>query len=68
MVQVLALVESGERLACPEGCPNWAYAAMQHCWRISPDQRPPFAQLAALFASHCSTQQPHLCAGCQASQ
>lgn len=64
-VQVLALVESGERLGPPEGCPDWAYAAMQHCWRMSPDQRPPFAQLAALFAAHC-TQQPHLCAGCQA--
>ncbi|XP_075535925.1 SH2 ankyrin repeat kinase isoform X2 [Dermacentor variabilis] len=60
-VQVLALVERGERLAQPEGCPDWAYAAMQHCWRLSPDERPPFSNLAALFAAHSSR---HLCAGC----
>lgn len=60
-VQVLALVESGERLAMPDGCPDWAYAAMQHCWRMAPDQRPHFSDLAALFAAHSVR---HLCAGC----
>ncbi|KAH6937993.1 hypothetical protein HPB50_006085 [Hyalomma asiaticum] len=60
-VQVLALVEKGERLTQPEGCPDWAYSAMQHCWRFSPDERPPFSDLAVLFSAH-STR--HLCAGC----
>lgn len=60
-VQVLALVERGERLTQPKDCPDWAYTAMQHCWRFCPDERPPFSDLAVLFAAHSSR---HLCAGC----
>uniref|UniRef100_A0A147BMG3 Tyrosine-protein kinase n=1 Tax=Ixodes ricinus TaxID=34613 RepID=A0A147BMG3_IXORI len=60
-VQVLALVESGQRLAAPAGCPAWAYLAMQRCWDLQPDRRPRFTTLAALFASHAGRL---LCAGC----
>lgn len=60
-LQVLALVESGQRLAAPAGCPAWAYLVMQRCWDLQPDRRPRFTSLAALFASHAGHL---LCAGC----
>lgn len=59
--QVLTMVESGKRLPPPTDCPEWAYSTMLSCWNLVPEQRPTFAQLAALFAKR---GKHHMCAGC----
>eukprot|EP01105_Mastigella_eilhardi_P002747 TRINITY_DN1353_c0_g1_i1.p1 TRINITY_DN1353_c0_g1~~TRINITY_DN1353_c0_g1_i1.p1 ORF type:complete len:895 (-),score=219.04 TRINITY_DN1353_c0_g1_i1:56-2641(-) len=43
--QILGLLEDGERLGMPEGCPPEAYACMTACWVEPPDARPPFDEL-----------------------
>ena len=37
---------SGERLDQPENCPEEVFELMQSCWKLDPDDRPSFQELA----------------------
>jgi len=43
------MVERGERLPLPPGCPESVYNLMQRTWASEPDNRPTFAFLLDFF-------------------
>ncbi|XP_030384595.1 tyrosine-protein kinase Shark isoform X2 [Scaptodrosophila lebanonensis] len=49
-VDVIKLVDSGQRLPKPDLCPVNIYAIMNSCWNYSPKNRPTFAYLKEFFA------------------
>ncbi|XP_015602408.1 tyrosine-protein kinase Shark [Cephus cinctus] len=50
-VDVIQLVEKGERLEKPEKCPEHVYLVMQSCWSYLPEDRPTFKDLLEIFSS-----------------
>ncbi|XP_043482946.1 tyrosine-protein kinase Shark [Leptopilina heterotoma] len=50
-VDVIQLVEKGERLQKPETCPDDVYKIMQQCWSYEPELRPTFKDLLEIFSS-----------------
>ncbi|XP_077589795.1 tyrosine-protein kinase Srms [Stigmatopora nigra] len=52
--QVLSLLTSGARLACPSRCPHNIYRIMMDCWATEPSKRPSFhalhSQLDSIYA------------------
>ncbi|XP_014670840.1 PREDICTED: tyrosine-protein kinase HTK16-like [Priapulus caudatus] len=54
---VLKMIDSGERLTAPPGCPRKIYKVMQRCWQYDPAARPTFADLQQLFESDADYQQ-----------
>ncbi|XP_066603271.1 tyrosine-protein kinase Shark [Prorops nasuta] len=50
-VDVIQLVDKGERLEKPEKCPDHIYFVMQSCWSYSPVDRPTFKDLLDIFSS-----------------
>ncbi|XP_061638826.1 tyrosine-protein kinase Srms [Phyllopteryx taeniolatus] len=52
--QVLDLLSSGARLACPSRCPHNIYRIMMDCWAPEPSKRPSFhalhSQLDSIYA------------------
>ena len=45
MKELFSFLEEGERMDCPEICPNEIYKIMQDCWKRSPYERPMFEQI-----------------------
>ncbi|XP_011302292.1 tyrosine-protein kinase shark isoform X2 [Fopius arisanus] len=50
-VDVIQLVEKGERLDKPEDCPEHVYDVMQRCWSYAPQDRPTFCELFEIFST-----------------
>ncbi|XP_054269206.1 tyrosine-protein kinase Shark [Macrosteles quadrilineatus] len=50
-VDVIQLVEKGERLDQPQDCPNHIYNVMERCWSYQPRDRPTFSELVDIFSS-----------------
>lgn len=52
--EVLDILSSGLRLACPPRCPQNIYRIMLDCWAAEPSQRPSFhalqSQLDSIYA------------------
>ena len=42
---LFSFLEDGNRMDCPEKCPEDVYGIMYDCWTKSPYERPLFAQL-----------------------
>uniref|UniRef100_A0A2K6F642 Tyrosine-protein kinase n=1 Tax=Propithecus coquereli TaxID=379532 RepID=A0A2K6F642_PROCO len=43
--EVTAMLEKGERMGCPPGCPREMYELMTLCWTYEVENRPGFAQV-----------------------
>ncbi|XP_045419413.1 tyrosine-protein kinase SYK isoform X2 [Lemur catta] len=43
--EVTAMLEKGERMGCPPGCPREMYELMNLCWTYEVENRPRFAQV-----------------------
>ncbi|XP_021915720.1 tyrosine-protein kinase shark isoform X4 [Zootermopsis nevadensis] len=50
-VEVIQLVEKGERLTQTEHCPDSVYRIMERCWAYQPRDRPTFSELLEIFSS-----------------
>ncbi|XP_014214206.1 tyrosine-protein kinase shark [Copidosoma floridanum] len=50
-VEVIDLVEKGERLSQPPKCPDNVYQVMQKCWSYDSSDRPTFQELIDIFSS-----------------
>lgn len=50
--EAIDLVERGERLEKPEGCPNEVYQTMEQCWAYRERDRPTFSQLVEIFTDN----------------
>lgn len=50
-VDVIKLVEIGQRLAKPTKCPDNVYQIMENCWNYNPKDRPSFRHLTQFFAN-----------------
>lgn len=50
-VDVIQLVEKGERLNKPDKCPCEVYRIMEQCWAYHPRDRPTFEKLVETFSS-----------------
>ncbi|XP_034945799.1 tyrosine-protein kinase Shark [Chelonus insularis] len=50
-VDVIKLIETGERLSKPEDCPDHIFEMMQKCWSYHPHNRPTFAELFEFFST-----------------
>ena len=48
---MISLLEQGQRLEQPEGCPQHTYRIMLKCWHIDPVQRPTFKELHETFST-----------------
>ncbi|XP_063973343.1 tyrosine-protein kinase Shark isoform X2 [Diachasmimorpha longicaudata] len=51
-VDVIQLVEKGERLQKPEDCPDHIYEVMNRCWSYTPQDRPTFCELFDIFSTN----------------
>uniref|UniRef100_A0A7E4VGI0 receptor protein-tyrosine kinase n=1 Tax=Panagrellus redivivus TaxID=6233 RepID=A0A7E4VGI0_PANRE len=49
--QILKFLNSGQRLQCPETCPDQIYALMITCWDVEPRKRPTFKKLKKNLAA-----------------
>eukprot|EP00045_Choanoeca_perplexa_P016901 m.234837 g.234837 ORF g.234837 m.234837 type:complete len:685 (+) comp17392_c0_seq4:199-2253(+) len=47
--EVVKMIEAGERLKGPKGCPPKVYAIMLECWAMEANDRPSFVQLLTKF-------------------
>lgn len=47
--EVLAFLQEGNRLGCPEDMPNELYEITRKCWEENPDDRYTFADLEQKF-------------------
>lgn len=47
--EILQMLEDGERLECPIGCPPDMYNLMYYCWTFNEDERPSFKQLLQIL-------------------
>ncbi|KAL0170027.1 hypothetical protein M9458_034623, partial [Cirrhinus mrigala] len=47
--EVIANLERGYRMPCPDNCPEDLYDIMKHCWTESPDNRPTFEYLRSVL-------------------
>jgi hypothetical protein len=52
--QVNEIVEKGQRLSQPEGCPDEVYKIMMDCWQYRDRLRPNFQFLARFFINRLS--------------
>ncbi|KAH0564657.1 tyrosine-protein kinase Shark isoform X2 [Cotesia glomerata] len=49
-VDVIKLVEDGERLPKPDDCPDEIYSVILSCWSYLPEKRPTFGELFEFFS------------------
>jgi hypothetical protein len=49
VIQVVKMIEAGDRLKGPKNCPPKVYAIMLECWSMEADGRPSFVQLLTKF-------------------
>nr|XP_036861957.1 inactive tyrosine-protein kinase 7 [Manis javanica] len=57
--EVLADLQAGKaRLPQPEGCPSKFYRLMQHCWALSPKDRPSFSEIANTLGDSPADSKP----------
>lgn len=49
-VEVINLIDRGDRLPRTEHCPEDIYQIMEQCWAMQPRDRPTFSQLAKTFS------------------
>ena len=49
--QVFDLIDEGQRLSQPVGCPDVVHQIMMSCWEYNPQDRPTFAELVDIFMS-----------------
>uniref|UniRef100_UPI003AAC8D95 tyrosine-protein kinase ZAP-70 n=1 Tax=Centroberyx gerrardi TaxID=166262 RepID=UPI003AAC8D95 len=42
---VTRFIETGNRMACPSGCPDRMYALMKECWTFKHEERPDFKKV-----------------------
>lgn len=47
--EVIANLERGYRMPCPDNCPEDLYNVMKHCWTENPDNRPTFEYLRSVL-------------------
>ncbi|XP_016125434.1 tyrosine-protein kinase Lck-like [Sinocyclocheilus grahami] len=47
--EVIANLERGYRMPCPDNCPEDLYDIMKHCWTENPDNRPTFEYLRSVL-------------------
>lgn len=47
--EVIANLERGYRMPCPDNCPEALYNVMKHCWTENPDNRPTFEYLRSVL-------------------
>lgn len=47
--EVIANLERGYRMPCPDNCPEDLYNIMKHCWTENPDNRPTFEYLRSVL-------------------
>eukprot|EP00096_Caligus_rogercresseyi_P011337 TRINITY_DN4430_c0_g1_i1.p1 TRINITY_DN4430_c0_g1~~TRINITY_DN4430_c0_g1_i1.p1 ORF type:complete len:998 (-),score=345.77 TRINITY_DN4430_c0_g1_i1:144-3137(-) len=47
--EVIGMLEGGERLSRPPGCPSRLYSLMLQCWSYEPRERPTFQELKAVL-------------------
>eukprot|EP01114_Cavostelium_apophysatum_P015199 TRINITY_DN4098_c0_g1_i1.p1 TRINITY_DN4098_c0_g1~~TRINITY_DN4098_c0_g1_i1.p1 ORF type:complete len:674 (-),score=153.00 TRINITY_DN4098_c0_g1_i1:2-2023(-) len=52
-------VIAGERLPCPEGCPDKLYQLMLRCWAKDPAERPSFADILEELSVVFSVEESH---------
>ena len=45
LTDVYHQLETGYRMACPEGCPPAVYTLMRGCWQWEPSDRPSFLDI-----------------------
>lgn len=50
-VDVIKIIELGERLKKPKQCPDNVFQIMENCWNYNPKDRPTFNYLSTFFAS-----------------
>lgn len=50
-VDVIKLVEIGQRLPQPDQCPDHVSRVMENCWNYNPKDRPTFRHLMQIFSS-----------------
>ncbi|KAK0083927.1 hypothetical protein PV325_007928 [Microctonus aethiopoides] len=50
-VDVIQMVEKGERLQKPDDCPDDVYSVMEKCWSYAPQERPTFRELFEFFSN-----------------
>jgi len=50
-VEVVGILEKGERLQRTPRCPEEVYKTMEMCWAYEPKERPTFSHLSKIFAS-----------------
>lgn len=50
-VEVIQLIEKGDRLPQSSSCPNEVYQIMVRCWAYLPKDRPTFKELMEIFSS-----------------
>ncbi|XP_058117009.1 tyrosine-protein kinase Shark [Anopheles coustani] len=55
-VDVITLIEAGQRLAKPDACPDKVFAVMRNCWQYNPKQRPTFKFLHRFFSDDIAYQ------------
>uniref|UniRef100_A0A182J4E7 Tyrosine-protein kinase n=1 Tax=Anopheles atroparvus TaxID=41427 RepID=A0A182J4E7_ANOAO len=53
---MIAMIESGKRLAQPEACPDKVFEVMRNCWQYNPKQRPTFKFLHRFFSDDIAYQ------------
>lgn len=46
--EILQMIDSGERLPCPQTCPEEYYDVMLSCWTYDEEERPSFSELAGI--------------------
>ncbi|XP_035715605.1 insulin-like peptide receptor [Folsomia candida] len=51
MVDLIRLLNSGDRLDCPKRCDQETYELMKRCWEIDENQRPSFVEMSIFFKS-----------------
>ena len=49
--EVPLLLEKGDRLQCPTGCPVPLRDLMRHCWEWEPENRPTFTEVSTSLSS-----------------
>lgn len=55
-VDVIKLIENGQRLSQPDLCPENVFDVMKNCWNYNPKSRPTFKFLTRFFTDDIKYQ------------
>ncbi|KAG7330037.1 hypothetical protein KOW79_006259 [Hemibagrus wyckioides] len=50
--EVMARVQRGYRMQCPENCPSELYEIMTSCWKAKPEERPTFEYMQSVLEDY----------------